>query len=120
MKQRFSALDISATIAELQPKLQGLRLANVYDINGKTFLFKFQKPELKELLLVESGTRIHTTGYVRDKQSTPSGFNTKSCISYIGYESISKQDDYVVFISWEMIVELICNLEKGNLHTIYL
>jgi hypothetical protein len=28
MKQRCSALDIAATIAELGPKLQGLRLAN--------------------------------------------------------------------------------------------
>jgi predicted ribosome quality control (RQC) complex YloA/Tae2 family protein len=77
MKQRFSALDISASISELQLKLQGLRLANVYDVSPKTFLFKFQKTEVKELLLIESGTRIHSTQYVREKQANPSAFNIK-------------------------------------------
>ena len=82
MKQRFSALDISASISELQLKLQGLRLSNVYDVSPKTFLFKFQKPEVKELLLIESGTRIHSTQYVRDKQSNPSAFNIKYLIDF--------------------------------------
>jgi predicted ribosome quality control (RQC) complex YloA/Tae2 family protein len=76
-KQRFSALDIAAIIAELGPKLEGLRLSNIYDVNPKTFLLKFQKPDLKELILVESGSRFHSTQYVRDKQQTPSGFNAK-------------------------------------------
>jgi predicted ribosome quality control (RQC) complex YloA/Tae2 family protein len=75
-KQRFSALDIAATIAELS-KLQGLRLANIYDINARTFLLKFQKPDLKEHILIESGVRIHTTSYIRDKQQIPSQFNTR-------------------------------------------
>lgn len=34
---------------------QGLRLANVYDINAKTYLFKFAKQDGKAFLLVESG-----------------------------------------------------------------
>ncbi|KAJ2998668.1 hypothetical protein HDV02_004199 [Globomyces sp. JEL0801] len=76
MKQRFTTFDISASVQDLQ-KLIGFRLANIYDISHKTFLLKFQKPDHKELLLIESGTRIHTTEYTRDKQQTPSNFNSK-------------------------------------------
>lgn len=76
MKQRFSALDIAASVAELQ-KLVDLRLANIYDINPRTYLLKFHKPDHKELILIESGIRIHSTSYVRDKQQLPSGFNVK-------------------------------------------
>ncbi|KAJ3312320.1 hypothetical protein HDV04_003213 [Boothiomyces sp. JEL0838] len=77
MKQRFSALDISVMVGELAPKLVGMRLANLYDINARTLLLKFQKPEKKEMVLLESGVRIHTTNYVRNKEQTPSGFNVK-------------------------------------------
>ncbi|KAJ1902762.1 hypothetical protein LPJ81_003427, partial [Coemansia sp. IMI 209127] len=42
-----------------------------------TFLFKFTKPDHKELVLVESGTRLHTTDYTRDKSITPSSFCMK-------------------------------------------
>ncbi|CAG8621775.1 5842_t:CDS:10, partial [Ambispora leptoticha] len=55
----------------------GLRLQNVYDINPKTYLFKFSKPDRKELVLIESGNRIHTTQFSRDKSITPSPFCIK-------------------------------------------
>ncbi|KAJ1919265.1 hypothetical protein H4219_002117 [Mycoemilia scoparia] len=77
MKQRFTSLDIRATVVELKPLIVGLRLQNIYDINSKTFLFKFGKPNKKELVLIESGTRIHTTQYSRDKNITPSSFCIK-------------------------------------------
>ncbi|RGB38792.1 fibronectin-binding protein A N-terminus-domain-containing protein [Rhizophagus diaphanus] len=43
MKQRFSALDVRATVSDLKERIVGLRLQNVYDINPKTYLFKFSK-----------------------------------------------------------------------------
>ncbi|KAJ2108613.1 hypothetical protein GGI16_001061 [Coemansia sp. S142-1] len=77
MKQRFSALDVRATVTALQQRIVGLRLQGIYDVNAKTFLFKFTKPDHKELVLVESGIRIHTTDYTRDKSITPSNFCMK-------------------------------------------
>ncbi|KAJ1827911.1 hypothetical protein LPJ70_007374, partial [Coemansia sp. RSA 2708] len=49
----------------------------IYDVNPKTFLFKFTKPDSKHLVLIESGIRTHTTEYVRDKSITPSSFCMK-------------------------------------------
>ncbi|KAI9011348.1 hypothetical protein BC832DRAFT_619601 [Gaertneriomyces semiglobifer] len=77
MKQRFSAMDVSAEVADLKGKLVGLRLQNVYDINPRTYLLKFSRAEQKELVLVESGIRVHTTAFVRDKSHTPSPFAMK-------------------------------------------
>ncbi|KAI9492473.1 fibronectin-binding protein A N-terminus-domain-containing protein [Zychaea mexicana] len=77
MKQRFNALDIRATVTNLKERLTNLRLQNIYDVNAKTFLLKFAKPDDKELVLIESGTRIHSTQYSREKQVTPSAFCAK-------------------------------------------
>ncbi|KAI9305340.1 fibronectin-binding protein A N-terminus-domain-containing protein [Cunninghamella echinulata] len=77
MKQRFNALDIRATVVNLRERLTGLRLQNIYDVNSKTFLFKFAKPDDKELVLIESGTRIHTTQFSREKSAMPSMFCAK-------------------------------------------
>ncbi|KAI9500098.1 fibronectin-binding protein A N-terminus-domain-containing protein [Coemansia spiralis] len=77
MKQRFSSLDVRAIVTALQQRIVGLRLQGIYDVNSKTFLFKFTKPDHKELVLVESGIRLHTTDYIRDKSITPSSFCMK-------------------------------------------
>ncbi|KAJ1724332.1 hypothetical protein LPJ53_001415 [Coemansia erecta] len=77
MKQRFSALDVRAMTTALQQRLVGLRLQGIYDVNQKTFLLRFSKPEVKELVLIESGIRLHTTEYVRDKSVVPSSFCMK-------------------------------------------
>ncbi|CEI88036.1 hypothetical protein RMCBS344292_02437 [Rhizopus microsporus] len=77
MKQRFNALDVRSTVMNLRERLIGIRLQNVYDVNAKTFLFKFAKPDDKELVLVESGTRIHTTQFSREKSDMPSPFCAK-------------------------------------------
>ncbi|KAI8983879.1 fibronectin-binding protein A N-terminus-domain-containing protein [Pilobolus umbonatus] len=77
MKQRFNALDVRATVINLRERLIGIRLQNVYDVNNKTFLFKFAKPDDRELVLVESGIRIHTTQFSRDKSITPTPFCSK-------------------------------------------
>ena len=99
-KQRMTLLDLRAAVVELRTKLIGLRLANVYDVNSRcararqlltcrqrwpltcrprrsTYLLKFSRPGSKFLLLVESGTRVHTTQFTRDKSNIPSGFSMK-------------------------------------------
>ncbi|KAL0479285.1 nuclear export mediator factor NEMF [Acrasis kona] len=77
MKNRFSLVDLRAIIAELQKELIGLRLANIYDLNQKTYIFKFAEPDHKVSLLIESGIRMHTTQFNRDKSVMPSPFTLK-------------------------------------------
>eukprot|EP01116_Phalansterium_solitarium_P001810 TRINITY_DN1161_c5_g1_i2.p1 TRINITY_DN1161_c5_g1~~TRINITY_DN1161_c5_g1_i2.p1 ORF type:complete len:624 (+),score=168.52 TRINITY_DN1161_c5_g1_i2:66-1937(+) len=73
MKTRFSSLDCAATVSGLQ-ELVGMRLANVYDINPKTYILKLAKPDHNCMLLVESGVRVHTLDFSRDKARVPSVF----------------------------------------------
>lgn len=77
MKFRFSTLDTCSTVAELRSKLSGHRLQNIYDLNSKTYIFKFSNKEEKQLLLIESGIRIHTTDFSRDQSLTPNNFCMK-------------------------------------------
>ena len=76
MKSRFTNIDIVAAVRELQA-LVGLRVTNVYDVDHKSYLFKFQKPDSKVVLLIESGIRLHTTDYEWPKNTSPSGFSMK-------------------------------------------
>jgi len=77
MKTRFTSLDIAASIASFRDSLIGLRVSNVYDINPKCYLFKLAKPDKKEWLLIESGIRIHSTRFTREKNAIPSAFTLK-------------------------------------------
>ena len=77
MKQKFTALDVRCMVCELRSKLIGMKLANVYDVNPKTYLLKFAKTDQKNLLLVESGNEMHITDFSRKKNTAPSGFSMK-------------------------------------------
>ena len=55
----------------------GLRVANIYDVHGKLYLLKLTKGGTKENLLIESGIRIHTTEYIKNEKTIPSGFSMK-------------------------------------------
>ncbi|KAI9257286.1 hypothetical protein BDA99DRAFT_441428 [Phascolomyces articulosus] len=61
MKHRFNSLDIRATVSNLKERLTGLRLQNIYDVNAKTFLLKFAKPDDKELIRKYLRTRRVTS-----------------------------------------------------------
>uniref|UniRef100_A0A914EJD4 Nuclear export mediator factor NEMF n=1 Tax=Acrobeloides nanus TaxID=290746 RepID=A0A914EJD4_9BILA len=76
MKSKFSTIDLFAIVHELK-SLIGMRVANVYDIDSKTYLIKLQKPEHKEVILFESGIRIHRTTHDWPKSQMPSGFSMK-------------------------------------------
>ena len=87
MKLRFSTLDIVALLPELNERCQGLRVANVYNVNNKTYLIKLSKStgDVKEededtnknVLLIESGCRLHLTEFDWPKEPTPNGFSMK-------------------------------------------
>lgn len=66
-------------VRDIRATLLGQRVANIYDLNDKTYLFKFAVPGKSEkiLLLLESGVRFHTTKYARDKSDLPSPFAMK-------------------------------------------
>ena len=76
-KGRITGTDIRLLCADLREYI-GFRVANVYDLDGKTYMFKLSKPDKPKIwLLVESGQRFHVTKYSREKNSTPSGFTMK-------------------------------------------
>ncbi|KAF3701093.1 Nuclear export mediator factor Nemf Serologically defined colon cancer antigen 1 -like protein [Channa argus] len=77
MKSRFTTVDIRAVIAEINANYIGMRVNNVYDIDNKTYLIRLQKPDSKAVLLIESGTRIHSTDFEWPKNIMPSGFAMK-------------------------------------------
>lgn len=82
MKNRFSAFDLTAIVSDLK-KLIGLRCSNIYDVNSKTYLLKLFGLEKQVLILIESGIRIHTTNFIRDKAQIPSVF----CFKVLSFHS---------------------------------
>lgn len=80
----MNTADVAAEIKCLR-RLIGMRCSNVYDLSPKTYVFKLMNSSgitesgesEKVLLLMESGVRLHTTAYLRDKSNTPSGFTLK-------------------------------------------
>jgi predicted ribosome quality control (RQC) complex YloA/Tae2 family protein len=87
-KGKLNMLDVRAIIKELRHKLIGLRLANLYNLNNKTYLLKFsghivginehkETDAIKQQLIIESGVRIHTTAYSREHDKLPSNFAVK-------------------------------------------
>jgi hypothetical protein len=77
MKTRLTAIDFGAVCANLRETVLGMRVAQIYDINAKTYIIKLSKGEKKTQLLIESGIRLHRTAYQRDKGLIPSGFSIK-------------------------------------------
>ena len=78
-KSRFTTTDVKAMVGEIRSIALGQRVANIYDINDKTYLFKFAVPGKSEkiVLLLESGIRFHTTRFTRDKSNMPQPFTMK-------------------------------------------
>eukprot|EP00293_Proteomonas_sulcata_P020430 CAMPEP_0184294422 /NCGR_PEP_ID=MMETSP1049-20130417/5622_1 /TAXON_ID=77928 /ORGANISM="Proteomonas sulcata, Strain CCMP704" /LENGTH=66 /DNA_ID=CAMNT_0026602705 /DNA_START=305 /DNA_END=502 /DNA_ORIENTATION=+ len=64
-KTRMTVLDVKAGVSSLRTQLLGSRVANVYDIDPKTYLIKTAKAGDKTMVLLESGIRIHSTAYMR-------------------------------------------------------
>jgi len=54
-----------------------MRVNQIYDIDHRTYLIRFQRSEEKCVLLLESGNKIHTTAFEWPKNVAPSGFSMK-------------------------------------------
>lgn len=61
----------------ITPRLVGLRVNQIYDIDNRTYLIRFQEKDTKCVLLLESGNRFHTTAFEWPKNMAPSGFSMK-------------------------------------------
>lgn len=94
MDDAWSSCD-SAFCLLLRP---GHRLANVYNLSSKQFLFKFNVPgEGKKLfLLMESGARAHTTEYEREKDKLPSNF----CLKLRKHVRTKRLEKVMACMSW--------------------
>eukprot|EP00636_Phaeomonas_parva_P018981 CAMPEP_0118853512 /NCGR_PEP_ID=MMETSP1163-20130328/2070_1 /TAXON_ID=124430 /ORGANISM="Phaeomonas parva, Strain CCMP2877" /LENGTH=122 /DNA_ID=CAMNT_0006786069 /DNA_START=284 /DNA_END=648 /DNA_ORIENTATION=+ len=78
VRQRFDASDVRAMVRDLRSRLLGMRVSNIYDVNAKTYLLKLAEPGRdREVLLLESGSRFHSTRFELDKSAMPSGFAMK-------------------------------------------
>ncbi|GAX10362.1 hypothetical protein FisN_3Lh574 [Fistulifera solaris] len=78
-KVRFDGLDVTAMVAELQ-SLVGQRVVNIYndDTNGSLYWIKFEQHKANELLVLESGIRLHVSTTGRNTNTTaPSPFCAK-------------------------------------------
>ncbi|CAK7226678.1 hypothetical protein SBRCBS47491_006311 [Sporothrix bragantina] len=85
MKQRFSSLDVRVISHELNHKLAGTRISNVYDLvppsasssgsssNSRTILLRFSRSQDKYQLVVDSGFRCHLTAYDARASANTSG-----------------------------------------------
>jgi predicted ribosome quality control (RQC) complex YloA/Tae2 family protein len=77
-KGHLTAVDVAASAKELSIALAGCRLTNVYDLNARTYLFKFGRPGgYKAFLIVESGIRYHLTSFERETNPLPNSFAMK-------------------------------------------
>ncbi|KAF3480336.1 serologically defined colon cancer antigen 1 [Arthroderma uncinatum] len=74
MKQRYSSLDVKVISRELSASILGLRIANIYDLSPRTFLFKLALPDIKKQLIINAGFHCHLTESSRTTADAPSHF----------------------------------------------
>ncbi|CAF1615595.1 unnamed protein product [Adineta ricciae] len=121
-KTRFTTLDLKACIAAVRKRFLGVRVVNIYDVDNKTYLIKFSKPDDKGVLLIESAIRIHTTEFDWPKGLIPSGFAMKlrkhlksrrlESIEQLGIDRIVDLQFGSGEAAYHLIVEL---YDKGNI-----
>lgn len=70
-------MDLRYAVQGVNEKLVGGRVANIYDLNSKTYLLKIVKPDQKLFLVIESGVRFHSTNFSREKKDVPSVISLK-------------------------------------------
>lgn len=125
MKFKFSNLDIVALLPELNERCKSLRVTNVYNVNLKTYLLKLAKfandDESKEqnedvnknVLLIESGSRIHLTEFDWPKESTPNGFSMK-----LRKHIKNKRIESIRQLGLDRIIDIQCGIKEAAYHII--
>ena len=75
MKSEMTSFDTSALVYELNQKIIGARIENVYQTTPLTLIFRLHQPNQPTFqLLIEAGKRVHMTSYVLSKPLTPPAF----------------------------------------------
>ena len=106
----LSSLDIAVITAELDMILKDSRINNIYQLNEKTLLLKLRKPGgLRENLLIEAGTELHTTAYVFKMPLKPPDF-CMALRKYLRNGRIKKIQQH----DFERIVELTVETKAGE------
>ena len=114
MKETLTSFDIAAALTEINQSAEGAYITKIYQIDIKTLLFKFRKPnEPKLQLLIEAGKRLHLTSYAHEIPKRPSAF----CMSLRKYldNSIVKT---VKQHEFERIVTLQLGTRQGDFRLI--
>jgi predicted ribosome quality control (RQC) complex YloA/Tae2 family protein len=74
-KKQFTSVDVTAVVRELREAILDSRVSNVYQLDGKTLLFKLRKADKPVFWLVlEAGRRLHLTSYAVEKPKVPPAF----------------------------------------------
>jgi len=74
-KRQFSSFDVAAVVRELHESIIDSHVRNIYQLNGKTLLFKLRGRDGSVFWLVlEAGMRLHLTSYSRKKPRIPPAF----------------------------------------------
>eukprot|EP00303_Exanthemachrysis_gayraliae_P011793 CAMPEP_0206023528 /NCGR_PEP_ID=MMETSP1464-20131121/36629_1 /ASSEMBLY_ACC=CAM_ASM_001124 /TAXON_ID=119497 /ORGANISM="Exanthemachrysis gayraliae, Strain RCC1523" /LENGTH=154 /DNA_ID=CAMNT_0053397521 /DNA_START=45 /DNA_END=505 /DNA_ORIENTATION=- len=113
MKTRMSSLDISCMAAVLERQARGYRIANIYDLDARTYLLKLAKPDSKIFVVVESGVRFHVTEFAREKGSVPSLFALK-----LRKHVRTKRVEAVTQLGDDRIVDFTCGSGEATCHII--
>jgi predicted ribosome quality control (RQC) complex YloA/Tae2 family protein len=75
LKEEITSFDLALLISELNARIVGARINNIYQTNFKTLLLKLRKPSEPRIhLLIEAGKRINTTSYIHEKPKRPPPF----------------------------------------------
>jgi predicted ribosome quality control (RQC) complex YloA/Tae2 family protein len=74
-KKEFTSFDIAAVTNELKPVISDSRVNNIYQLDGKTLVFKLHKTDAPPMrLVVEAGRRLHSTVYAPESPAAPPEF----------------------------------------------
>lgn len=109
MKQRFSTLDVRVIAHELSATLPGSRIANIYDLSSRIFLFKFNPQPgqssstatSKQQLLVDAGFRCHLTRFSRTAATAPSAFVARLRKILRGRRVVAVRQ-----VGWDRVIEI--------------
>ncbi|XBW38371.1 hypothetical protein QEN19_003958 [Hanseniaspora menglaensis] len=122
MKEKLTALDLEILVNELEQNLVGLRLNNIYNVqeNNKQFLLKFQKPDVKQNLVIDCGLKLYVTKFSRNTPTAPSGFIVKlrsflSNKKLTGLKKIENERTIVLQFSNGMFYLVLEFFSSGNL-----
>jgi predicted ribosome quality control (RQC) complex YloA/Tae2 family protein len=75
LKNEVTSFDVALLISELNPRILGAHIDNIYQVNPKTLLLKLHKPRQPRIfLLIEAGKRFNTTSYRHKKPTRPPAF----------------------------------------------